>query len=259
MIVLKLGGSVLTDKEKPMTADRSAIERLAEEISLSGIRELVLVHGGGSFGHPVAERFNIAEGFKEEPQILGFSKTHRAMVELNRIIVDALIGRGIPALPLAPSSFITTNNRRIETLDLRILRGLLERGFTPVLYGDAVLDTKKGFSILSGDQLSARLSLELGASRLIFGVDIDGVYTSDPKVNPDARLLESLSLREAEDMSGIGRATTTDVTGGMLGKIREALPVVEAGIPVLILNAGKPHNIFKALRGEGVIGTLLSR
>ncbi|MFB0543187.1 MAG: amino acid kinase, partial [Candidatus Bathyarchaeia archaeon] len=101
--------------------------------------------------------------------------------------------------------------------------------------------------------------LELGASRLIFGVDVDGVYTSDPKLNPDARLLESLSLREAEDMADIGSAATTDVTGGMLGKIREALPVVEAGIPVLILNAGKPHSIFKALRGERVIGTLLSR
>jgi isopentenyl phosphate kinase len=259
MNILKLGGSVLTDKDKPKVADRAAIRRLSKEIALSGVVDLVLVHGGGSFGHPLAERYNIAEGFKEQPQVLGFSETHRAMVELNNMVVDALISRGIPTFPLPPASFIITSNGRIETLDLQVLRGLLKRGFIPVLYGNTVIDVRTGFSILSGDQLSARLALELKASRLVFGVDVDGVYTSNPKLNPDARLLEYLSLGEAENMAGIGRATTTDVTGGMLGKIREALPVVEAGIPVLILNAKKPHNIFKALKGERVIGTVLRR
>ena len=259
MNVLKLGGSVLTDKDKPKVADRAAIRRLAKEIALSGVTELVLVHGGGSFGHPLAERYNIAEGFKEESQVLGFSETHSAMVELNNMVVDALISRGVPAFPLSPSSFMITSNGRIETLELQVLRRLLERGFIPVLYGDTVLDARRGFSILSGDQLSARLALELKASRLVFGVDVDGVYTSNPKLNPDARLLEFLSLGEAENMTGIGRAATTDVTGGMLGKIQESLPVVEAGISVLILNAKKPRNVFKALKGERVRGTVLSR
>ena len=259
MIVLKLGGSVLTNKMEPMAADHDTIGKLAEEIALSGVRDLVIVHGGGSFGHPIAERFNITEGFKEGSQILGFSLTHRAMIELNGMIVDALIGQGVPALPLSPSSFIITNNGRIEALNLITLRAFLEKGFTPVLYGDAVLDATKGFSILSGDQLSARLALELKVSRLIFGVDVDGVYTSNPKLDPSARLIEVISLKEAETIAEIGKATTTDVTGGMLGKIRETMPVVKAGIPVMILNAKKPHNIFKALKGEEVIGTLLSR
>lgn len=43
----------------------------------------------------------------------------------------------------------------------------------------------------------------------------------------------------------------------MLAKIREAIPVVERGIPVIIMNAGEPNNILKMLRGEEVIGTLL--
>ena len=259
MIVLKLGGSVITDKERPMTADRIAIGRLAEEVALSGVRELIIVHGGGSFGHPLAEKFKIAEGFKEEPQLLGFSKTHRAMMELNGMIVNALLEQGVPALPLPPSSFIITHDGRIKALNLEVLRSSLERGFVPVLYGDAVLDDVRGFTILSGDQLSARLALELGASRLIFGVDVDGVYTSNPKLDLEARLLEVLRLEEMEDVARVGGATSTDVTGGMLRKIREALPVVEAGIPVVILNAGRPHNIFKALRGERVIGTVLCR
>lgn len=259
MNVLKLGGSVITNKEGFKAADYDAIGRLAEEISLSGVTELVLVHGGGSFGHPLAKRYSIAEGFKERSQVLGFSETHKAMMELNDVIVDALIGRGVPAFPLPPSSFIVTSNGRIETLKLQVLRRLLRRGFTPVLYGDAVLDTRRGFSILSGDQLSARLALKLKASRLVFGVDVDGVYTSNPKLNPDARLFESLSLSEAKSLARIEGATTTDVTGGMLSKIQEVLPVVEAGIPVLILNAKKPRNIFKALKDEEVIGTVLTR
>jgi len=259
MNVLKLGGSVITDKEKPRTADQAAIERLAEEIILSKGESLVLVHGGGSFGHPLAEKFKLTEGLKEASQAVGFSETHRAMVELSDMIIDALISRGVAAFPIPPSSFIITVNGRIKTLDIHVLMKALKKGFTPVLHGDTVLDSRKGFSILSGDQLSARLALELRTTRLIFGVDVDGIYTSNPKLNPDARLLESLSLREARNLADIGKSTAIDVTGGMLGKIYESLPVVEAGIPVLILNAKKPHNIFKALRGESVVGTILRR
>ncbi|MFB0557937.1 MAG: isopentenyl phosphate kinase [Candidatus Bathyarchaeia archaeon] len=259
MQVLKLGGSVITVKDEPMTADKDCINRLCEEIRAAWPLPLIMVHGGGSFGHPVAERYSIAKEFTSERQVIGVSRTHQAMVALNTLIVDALLEMGVPALSVAPSSFIIARDGRIESVELELVGRLVVRGILPVLYGDAVLDRTAGFSILSGDQLAVRLAVELGASRLVFGVDVDGVYTSNPKLVPEARLIERLSLEKAEGYVKIGKSLTTDVTGGMLGKVDEARAAVEAGVVVQILNARIPDVILKALRGEPVRGTIITR
>lgn len=259
MIVLKLGGSVITAKDKPMTADERNIKRLAEEISAANHKGLMIVHGGGSFGHPVARQYGIAEGFSSERQILGFSKTHGAMVVLNSLVVEALLDASVPAVSVTPSSFIVTDGGRMGATDFGVVRRLVERGIVPVLYGDAVIDRSRGFSILSGDQLAVRLAVEMGADRLVFGVDIDGVYTANPKLTLSARLIERLSVEKAKGMVEIGKALTTDVTGGMLGKVSEAVSAVEAGVEVLVTNAAKPDVVLRALRGEPVIGTILTR
>ncbi|MGB9623196.1 MAG: isopentenyl phosphate kinase, partial [Candidatus Bathyarchaeia archaeon] len=141
--------------------------------------------------------------------------------------------------------------------NLENLRHYLEKGIIPVSYGDVVLDRSRGFSILSGDQLAARFALELGADRVIYGIDVDGVYTSNPKLDSNARFVELLSLKDIEENIRLGGSISTDVTGGMKGKILEAVNVLRVGIQVQIVNASKPDVIFKALRGEKVTGTLL--
>jgi len=256
--ILKLGGSVITHKEKPLTINRGAIRRLAREISHANVSPLVIVHGGGSFGHPIAKAYRINEGFKDSSQITGFSKTHQAMTKLNKIVIDALISHNIPALEVQPSSFIITKSDRIKTMDNKVLEKFLEIGFVPVLYGDAVLDSDKGFAILSGDQLVSSLATQLAAERIIVGVDVDGLYTSDPKKDKTAKLVQRISLQKLKEMQHkIRGATVTDVTGGMLGKISELTPAVEAGIIVLIVNASKPDSVYKALKGQKVVGTLI--
>ena len=57
----------------------------------------------------------------------------------------------------------------------------------------------------------------------------------------------------------IGEARVTDVTGGMLGKVLELMPAVEKGIQVIIVNAAKPSNVYKALKNERVVGTVIER
>jgi len=258
MQILKLGGSVVTDKEQPFTADESNIRRLAGEIKAAWPTPVVVVHGGGSFGHPVAKKYGIAEGFTSERQVPGFARTHQAMMALNTVIVDTLLESGVPAMSVSPSSFIATSGGRITKVDFEIVGRLVVRGIAPVLFGDAVLDKNIGFTILSGDQLAVRLAVSLGASKLIFGGDVDGIYTSNPKLAFQARLIERLSLEKLEGYVKIGEALTTDVTGGMLGKVSEARKAVEAGVEVQVVNATKPGVILKALRGEPVEGTLLT-
>jgi isopentenyl phosphate kinase len=259
MEILKLGGSVITHKDRSQTPNIEAITRLATEVETAEPRRLIIVHGGGSFGHPLAKEYDIVTGYKSPNQLVGFSLTHQAMLELNKQIVNSYLEVGVPAVSIAPSSFITTEDRRITTVDFSVVLRAIESGFVPILYGDAVLDSVLRFTILSGDQLAVRLATDLSASRIIFGVDVDGVYTADPKLVKEARLIEELSLSQMRGIIKVGEALSTDVTGGMYGKIGEAETAVEAGVKVQLVNALKPGVVHNALRGEKVACTWLRR
>lgn len=260
LAVLKIGGSVITVKDKALTPNNSAIRRLAKEIADSRFSPLIIVHGGGSFGHPIAAKYGIAEGFKDENQMVGFSETHNAMVKLNMLVVEALLDEGLPAFSMAPSSLIITRGGRIQHIYRDPLEQALKFGFMPVLYGDAVFDYDMGFTVLSGDQILSRLATEFGAERIIIGVDVDGIYTVDPKINPKAQLITRLTLNELVNLiDRIGVSRSIDVTGGMMGKIRELMAPAMNGVNILIVNALKPNYIYKALRGEDVVGTRIIR
>ncbi len=261
-IILKLGGSVITDKKKALTPKIAAIEMLAEEISKAHVSSLVLVHGGGSFGHPLAKRYALKDGFREgdDSQALGFCETHQAMITLNKLIVDSLIRHNIPAVAVSPSSCVVTKSGRISIMMKEPLRQLLKNGFIPVLFGDAVLDSDLGFTILSGDQLVVYLAVSLNARRIIMGIDEDGLFTDDPKANSSASLISHITIEELRGkLARIGESKATDVTGGMLGKIRELMPAVERGVPSFIVNATKPNNVYSALKSGKTEGTLIER
>ena len=177
------------------------------------------------------------------------------MVELNKIIVDALLTEGVPAFSMSASSMIRTEGKRLNDFDVSIVQSFVDLGIVPVLYGDAVLDSKQGFAILSGDQLIAKLALAFKADDVIFGSDVDGIFTDNPKLNGEAKLIETVSVSNVE--ANVGDTTHTDVTGGMLGKLSEATEIVKAGSDVLMVNAFKPGRVKSALLGEKVIGTKL--
>ena len=257
LVVLKLGGSVITVKEEPLRPDEATIKRLASEVAASGVEELVVVHGGGSFGHPIADRYSIHEGFREPGQLRGLAETHLAMEELNKLVVEALIAEGVPAVPLPPLSCFTTRRGIISKAFLAPLRALLALGAVPVLYGDVVMDEELGFTILSGDQIVAHVALSLAATRVVLALDVDGVFNKDPKKHPDAVLLEVLRPEDVPSVEA-GEVAAVDVTGGMARKLSEMARVASAGIPVFFTSARKPGNVLKALRGEKVRGTLLT-
>ena len=178
------------------------------------------------------------------------------MTHLNQIIVDTLLEVGVPAFAISPSSMLVTSDKRLVDIDLSIIKELLSIGLVPVMYGDAVMDTKQGFAILSGDQLVVRLVTELEGERVIFGSDVDGIFTSNPKIDEDAKLIKNYSLSNMT--AEVGDTTFTDVTGGMLGKLQEAEDAVKAGSEVLFINATKKDRVKSALKGEKVMGTILT-
>lgn len=258
--VLKLGGSVITDKEKPLTPNLQAIKRLAKEIAQAEVLSLIVVHGGGSFGHHIAKLYNLTEGYIDPSQVIGFSEAHHAMTKLNSLFMEALLNNNINAVVIQPSSCVITKTGRIQSMEKKPLKRMIDMGLVPVLYGDTVLDSEKGFAILSGDQIVSSLALNFGASRIIIGGDVDGLYTKDPKTSKSAKLIKRVTLEELKTQKhDIEGSKATDVTGGMLGKVRELIPAIEQNIQALLVNATKPLRVYKALKGEEVIGTIIER
>jgi isopentenyl phosphate kinase len=260
-IILKIGGSAITDKTGELAAKTDIINRLAEEIKRADLDNLIIVHGGGSFGHPTAKKYGIKDGYKQEPtQKLGFAETHHVMTVLNGLVMDALIWHEIPAISLAPSSCLITENGKVKMFDETVLKAMAKMVFTPVMYGDAVLDEKLGFTILSGDQLVTYLALKYNAEKIVVGVDTDGIFDEDPKTNPNAKVYKHLTLAELKQIQPkLGKAAGTDVTGGMAGKIAELIPAIEAGIPVTITGATKALSIYRALTDQSVLGTVIEK
>ncbi|MGP3668131.1 MAG: isopentenyl phosphate kinase [Candidatus Bathyarchaeota archaeon] len=259
--VLKLGGSAITDKAKPCYVKLNVLKRVVKEIAEAKQYPLVIVHGGGSFGHPLAEKYKLNVGFKGEWQVEGFVKTHQAMMSLNKIVVDMLIKEGVNAASIQPSAFLLTRKGRVTFFKGEVLRRMLKLKIVPVLYGDVVIDKDKGFTILSGDQLVAKIALTFKAERIVLACDVDGVYTSNPKIDKKAEMFRVLDLKQLKKLVKAGEKKSTvkisDVTGEMLGKLLEVVKPVKAGVKVYVVNALKPGRIFDALTKDSVYGTLI--
>lgn len=264
MIILKIGGSILTNKDSTESEiDAVSLKRIASEIKASldmSDKELIIVHGAGSFGHPPAKEYKIGEVFEksEYPQKrIGFCKTQNAVKRLNMLICDAFIEEGLPVVAIPASSFMSATNKRITQGNLDYFKKYLEKGFIPVIYGDVVLDEQLEICVISGDQLIQYLAMNLNPELVVLGTDVDGVYNKNPKTHEDAIFFDKFS--SLEDLDTLEGTTNVDVTGGMVGKIKELLYLADLGIESKIINAEVKDNIFNVLQNKDVKGTVISR
>ncbi|AHF79633.1 isopentenyl phosphate kinase [Thermococcus paralvinellae] len=259
MIIIKLGGSVISDKEKEYSFHRHIVEQIAEEIAQFYPDEsFILVHGGGSFGHPNAREYKITEGLvgDVDRKRIGFSKTHQAMLKLNDLIIQTFLEKGLPAYSVSSSSIFLLENKEVVYGELEILRKLLELKFIPVLFGDTAIALDKGIDILSGDQIVSYLAKMLKPSKVIFLMDVDGIYDRNPKER-DAKLIEELNVEEIRHLLESSESAGIDVTGGIGNKLREALKIAKHS-EVYFINGKVKENLGKAIRGEKV-GTRLRK
>ena len=247
MIIVKLGGSVICDKNKPFSFRRDVVKQIVHEISFFyPKKDLIIVHGGGSFGHPLAKKYGIREGLNEKNERkIGFSHIHQAMLELNKKILDIFLEKKLPAFSLSPSSMFLVKKGEITYGEVKIIEELIQRNFIPILFGDVAIAVDKGIDILSGDQIISYLANKLKVEKVIFLMDVDGIYDKDPK-EKDARLIEVL---DEKAIKLYGKSKGFDVTGGIRNKIEEALKM---HCPVYFINGMVRGNLKKAIEGEKV-------
>jgi len=214
--VLKLGGSVVTDKRREATLDEAALGAAADAVAdAPDDLDLVLVHGGGSFGHPQAEAHGVSatEGTRDATAV---TDVHRAMTDLSAAVVGALQQRGSPAVPVRTLSVASRDRAGDLSLPTGAVRRLLGEGFLPVVHADPVAHEGAGATILSGDEIVVSLSRSLDADRVGLCSTVPGVLDADGAVID--RIEAWADAADALDGSG-----TADVTGGMAGKVRTLL------------------------------------
>ncbi len=257
MIILKLGGSLITDKSKQFEVRSDVLERLAQEIKEGSPGDLVIVHGGGSFGHPVADKYSLQDGFKNKDQIEGLVLTRKVMGDLSRSVINTFHEHKLPVVAIQPSANITCKAGRIEEIDTGVIKKFLDLGTIPVLFGDVVLDKELGFCILSGDQITTYLAEHFKADRVILAADVDGVFDKNPKKSDDVKLISEIKSTDVDILNSL-KTQEGDVTGGIKGKIEELIELSKRGVPSQIINALVPGRLKKALRGEEVTGTVVA-
>ncbi|MGB7540275.1 MAG: isopentenyl phosphate kinase, partial [Anaerolineales bacterium] len=253
-VFLKLGGSLITDKSRPRTARPEVIQRLAEEIAAArsnapGLR-LVLGHGSGSFGHIEAKKYGTAGGVKTAGDWAGFAAVWAAADALNRLVMDALAGAGVPAVRIAPSSGAVLENGQLKEMPPEPVRLALDAGLVPVVYGDAVFDRTRGGGIVSTEMVFSALAPALHPRRILLAGIERGVFADYPARQT---LLRRIRTAEWETLRrNLEGSEHTDVTGGMCSKVHSMLTLVggQGDLEALVFSGAEEGNVRRALLGE---------
>ena len=131
------------------------------------------------------------------------------------------------------------------------LNRLLELGALPIINENDTVSTKE-IGIGDNDTLAAIVAQSVKAELLILLSDIDGLYTADPHVDPNAKLLHRVTKLDETILSLAGVSSTKQGTGGMVTRLQAAESCRNCGCARVIANGREPHNLYDILDGKDV-------
>ncbi|MHA2156145.1 MAG: isopentenyl phosphate kinase [Candidatus Hodarchaeales archaeon] len=264
-LIMKIGGSCISNKallhkalktklpediKAALRIETELIDQIASEISeiYSEKKKMILLTGVGSQGHFTVLKHGLHKGDNGTlQQHVGFLEAQIAVNQLRLAILKALFQYNIPAVQLYASSIYRSDKMRIENSYIENLKLFLDVGMVPVISGDMVPDKTMGLSVLSGDQILLDLAKEFQPKLVIFGSDVDGVFTSDPKIDSNAQLLPEIPRGKIDAL--INETFQTDASGQMKGKLIEIKNLLNAGFTEIILtNLTKKGNLVPIIR-----------
>jgi isopentenyl phosphate kinase len=255
LVVVKLGGSVLTRKREVERLRPKILDRLARELTGVADTRLIVLHGAGSFGHPGARRFGLADA-----PAPGTTLAHRARgtaivsAEVRRLhyaVLKALVRSGASPLSVPMATHARNRAGSLVALDATPFEDALERGHLPVSFGDVVPDDEWGSSILSADTIALALVPILHPARVVFTSDVPGILEGPPGRRRSV-------AREVTDevVAGLRPASgTVDVTGGIRGKAAVMRAIAQAGADAGLISGLTDGALPRAIRGEAVYGS----
>jgi isopentenyl phosphate kinase len=245
IIIIKLGGSIITDKNSAYTANLTAIRNLARQIQVSG-KKVVIVHGQGSFAHTSASEYGGKKGYQNR---WGIAKVARDAMEMNRIVMDQLLEAQLPAISFRPNSLFMANEGELEAQNIEPVKEALRQGLIPVLYGDVIMDNKFMTTIFSGEKsiklLVDFLSPEFKIKYIVQVGSTNGVLDKRGETIPKITVGTYEMVKK-----DISVSENTDVTGGMLHKVEESILISEQNISTYIINGTAKNELINILKDK---------
>lgn len=254
LVLLKLGGSLITDKSSPRSLRRETLHRLANEIAtarqLMPSLNLIIGHGAGSFAHVSAKKHGTRRGVHTPDQWLGFAEVWWDAATLNRLVMEAFYGAGMPVISLPPSASVIAQGGAVARWDLGPLKSSLEVGLVPVIFGDVIFDLQRGGTILSTEDLFTHLVTQLHPGRILLAGIEAGVWQDFPD---RTKVVPKITPQNYQDiLHALGGSTATDVTGGMASKVDQAVDLIKdfSALEILIFSGDEPGILQDVLLGE---------
>ena len=259
LIFIKLGGSLITDKNTPNTARPDLIHALVSAIKRARHEnpelKIILGHGSGSFGHTAGDKFKTRGGVYTLEEWDGFHQVWQAAHALNQIVLDHCFWTGLPVISFPPSASVHTKDHEINAWELAPIKAALATDLVPLVYGDVTFDTNIGGTILSTEELFAYLAPIFQPGRILLAGIEPGVWADYPvcqQILPQITSSTNLSL-------ALQGSASVDVTGGMRSKVALILSLARhiPGLQTRIFSGQTPDDLFHAILGAP-LGTLIT-
>ena len=251
-MVVKIGSSTIVGEDGRIDrAFLSDLARQAAELRRLGWNLVVVSSGAMACGYPIL-------GFSSKPK--GDLPSLQACASAGQCILSAAYDEEFHAHDKLTSLVLLTRHdtaRRSSYLHARdALLRLVELGVVPVVNEN---DTVSVAEIKFGDNdtLAALVSCLVSADMCVTLSDIDGLYTANPSIDPDARFIPRVEKIDATIIGSAGDSSTSVGTGGMITKIRASRILMTAGIESVICSGSEPDALVRIARGESV-GTLFA-
>lgn len=257
--LLKLGGAVITNKEIPNQLRADVLQRLIAEIAQAKKEKeicLVLGNGVGSFAHVPAAHYHTMDGFISEESRIGMAITQDSAARINREVVKLCLEHDLPAVTLAPSNSLVTDNRKPSSYFTDVFEEYLKSNLLPVTYGDVIADRSQGCTIWSTDTVFSFFAQQFHergwrVERIIHVTEAEGVWRNQQReiyreIKPSMRDEVKKSITDTKGF---------DVTGGMWHKIEESLSLTKLGIETTIISGLQAGNVYKTLLNQAELGT----
>ena len=245
-IVVKIGTSTLTHATGHLNIRRVAsLCQVISDIKNAG-HEVILV-SSGAIGMGVGKL-----GLRQRPKDIPTKQAAAAVGQCELMYTyDKLFGdyHHTVAQLLITGEDVASEKR--HTNFSNTLNRLLELGALPIINENDTVATEE-IVIGDNDTLAAIVAKSVGARLLVLLSDIDGLYTADPRKDPQAKLICQVTVLDDSIKALAGVSGSDQGTGGMITKLQAAQICMDCGCDMVIANGNEPNNLYAILDGSAV-------
>ena len=246
-VVVKIGTNSLTTDESKL--DDGKVDKLVDDIAdlVDRDKEVILVSSGSIGAGKGRIGFNPDDTVEESQAVSTIGQSH-----LMRRYTESFERYDLTVAQILVTDHDLEDPERFTNFK-NTIETLLSWGVVPIINENDAVATEE-IRIGDNDMLSASVTVAVGADLLVTLTDVDGVYTGNPKRDPDAELIDAVGRNYAQ-VEDIVEETASGTFGGIRTKVRGARTVSEHGIPAIIARSTDP-NVLERIASEQSVGTI---